>query len=150
MEKLLLDTNILVALVRGNEDAQRVQHYISTLTNPQLFISVVNMVEAESLVVQWGWGSKKVDTLRKILKGLITIDIENSNLPLLEAYIHIDTYSKRKKPCPEGNMLPQGAIIMGKNDLWLAATAHVLNATLLTMDGDFDHLNNVFIQLQKF
>ncbi len=150
MEKVLLDTNILVALVRGNADSQRMKDYINTLINPQLFISVVNVVEAESLVVQWGWGSAKIDRLRQILKGLVTIDIENSNLPLLDAYIHIDTYSKRRKACPKGNMLPQGAITMGKNDLWLAATAYALNATLLTMDNDFDHLNNVFIQVQKF
>jgi tRNA(fMet)-specific endonuclease VapC len=30
---------------------------------------------------------------------------------------------------------------MGKNDLWIAATAKVLGGVLLTTDGDFDHLN---------
>lgn len=29
---------------------------------------------------------------------------------------------------------------MGKNDLWIAATAYVTGATLLTTDADFDHL----------
>jgi predicted nucleic acid-binding protein len=150
MEKLLLDTNILVVLARGNEDAQRVRRYIDGLANPQLFISVVNVAEAESLVTQWGWGSKKIEALRAIVRRLVTIDIESNHLPLLEAYVHIDTYSKRKKACPKGNMLPQGAVKMGKNDLWLAATAYVLEATLLTMDADFDHLNGAFIQVQKF
>jgi tRNA(fMet)-specific endonuclease VapC len=36
---------------------------------------------------------------------------------------------------------------MGKNDLWIAASAYCLNAVLLTEDTDFDHLNNVFIQV---
>ena len=34
---------------------------------------------------------------------------------------------------------------MGKNDLWIAATAAVLDATLLTMDKDFNHLNDIFL-----
>jgi len=34
---------------------------------------------------------------------------------------------------------------MGKNDLWIAATAHVTGATLLTADADFDHLNGAFL-----
>ena len=37
---------------------------------------------------------------------------------------------------------------MGKNDIWIAATTSVLNATLLTTDNDFNHLQNEFIELQ--
>ena len=36
---------------------------------------------------------------------------------------------------------------MGKNDLWIAATASVLDLTLLTTDKDFDHLKDVFLDL---
>lgn len=39
---------------------------------------------------------------------------------------------------------------MGKNDLWIAATAHALNAALLTTDGDFEHLHQVYFELRKF
>lgn len=35
---------------------------------------------------------------------------------------------------------PEGARNMGKNDLWIAASAKAAGATLLTTDGDFDHL----------
>jgi predicted nucleic acid-binding protein len=38
---------------------------------------------------------------------------------------------------------------MGKNDLWIAATAYILDATLLTADGDFDHLNGSFLDVKK-
>ena len=34
---------------------------------------------------------------------------------------------------------------MGKNDLWIAATASVFDLTLLTMDKDFEHLNKEFL-----
>lgn len=38
---------------------------------------------------------------------------------------------------------------MGKNDLWISATASVLNLTLLTTDDDSNHLENDFIQLKN-
>lgn len=34
---------------------------------------------------------------------------------------------------------------MGKNDVWIAATASVLDATLITIDTDFDHLDGEFL-----
>ncbi len=36
---------------------------------------------------------------------------------------------------------------MGDNDIWVAATASVLNANLLTTDHDFDHLNGIFVNV---
>ena len=36
---------------------------------------------------------------------------------------------------------------MGKNDLWIAATASVLNVPLLTTDKDFLHLDGHFLDL---
>lgn len=39
---------------------------------------------------------------------------------------------------------------MGKNDLWIAATAALLGLKLVTTDHDFDHLHDVFFEVQKF
>lgn len=39
---------------------------------------------------------------------------------------------------------------MGKNDIWIAATALVAKAELLTIDNDFDHLNGKYIKVAKF
>jgi tRNA(fMet)-specific endonuclease VapC len=36
---------------------------------------------------------------------------------------------------------------MGKNDLWIAATASVLKIPLLTTDKDFDHLNGIYLEV---
>jgi tRNA(fMet)-specific endonuclease VapC len=38
---------------------------------------------------------------------------------------------------------------MGKNNLWIAATAALPGLKLVTTDGDFDHLHEVFFDLQK-
>jgi tRNA(fMet)-specific endonuclease VapC len=35
---------------------------------------------------------------------------------------------------------------MGKNDLWIAATARAASATLITTDTDFDHLHPVLVK----
>jgi predicted nucleic acid-binding protein len=50
---------------------------------------------------------------------------------VIDAYIDLDIASQRH---------PKGARNMGKNDLWIAASAMVSGAYLLTTDGDFDHL----------
>lgn len=34
---------------------------------------------------------------------------------------------------------------MGKNDLWIAATASAIDATLITSDKDFDHLDGNYL-----
>ncbi len=38
---------------------------------------------------------------------------------------------------------------MGKNYLWIAATAFALDVPLITTDGDFDHLDEIFIKVLK-
>jgi tRNA(fMet)-specific endonuclease VapC len=37
---------------------------------------------------------------------------------------------------------------MGKNDLWIAATASVLKLPLLTTDKDFLHLDSLYLDLK--
>lgn len=37
---------------------------------------------------------------------------------------------------------------MGKNDIWIAATASVSGGVLITMDKDFAHLNDVFFKVK--
>jgi len=38
---------------------------------------------------------------------------------------------------------------LGKNDLWIAATAIAFSATLLSTDADFDPLHPTFIRLER-
>jgi tRNA(fMet)-specific endonuclease VapC len=37
---------------------------------------------------------------------------------------------------------------MGKNDLWIASTAALLGLKLITSDADFNHLHDVFIEVE--
>ena len=61
-------------------------------------------------------------------------------------YAEIDAFSQGKHPTL---LLGMSARSMGKNDLWIAATASVFSLTLITTDMDFNHLHDVFIDLQS-
>jgi tRNA(fMet)-specific endonuclease VapC len=54
----------------------------------------------------------------------------------MDAYEEIDCFSLSH---------PLGAYNMGKNDLWIAATAKASGAVLLTTDADFNHLDPAHI-----
>lgn len=150
MAKLLLDTNVLINLIRNNSKGKQIQEFISTRENPQIFISVATIAETESLVVQWGWGEQKVASLKKLIDRLVCIDILQEESEMIAAYVGIDAYSQGKVTSPSGTLLKNTARNMGKNDLWIAATTYVLTAELLTMDGDFDHLNGTWFPVIKF
>lgn len=152
MRQIIFDTNILIHLVRSNPKDNIVNNlldFIDKLPNPVVVISVVSIAEVKSFSISNGWGLEKIRKLQTLMDDFVNFDIEHMEHSLIEAYIDIDTYSKRKKLSPLGSLMPQSAIKMGKNDLWIAATAKVLNATLVTCDKDFDHLHDVYIDLKR-
>ena len=105
--------------------------YAPLLRDPRPAICVVTDGELRSLAFQLGWGQEKTQQAYYLLSYFqrLTIDTEE----VLQAYALIDAFSESiGRP-------------MGKNDLWIAAVAHVAGATLLTTDKDFDHLDPLFI-----
>ena len=65
---------------------------------------------------------------------------------LLQAYVQIDSFSQGKNI--NFDLLKGGsARNMGKNDIWIAATAYSLEARLITTDKDFSHLDPIFIDV---
>jgi predicted nucleic acid-binding protein len=151
MKLIVFDTNILLHLVRGKQMALSIKEYLQTQTDVQFVISVVSIAEAESVVKQVGnWGNEKINALKNLMQQLIVVDIEVGNTDLIESYVSIDAFSQGKTAAPNGQMLGNSSRNMGKNDLWIAATAHALEAVLLTTDGDFDHLENLYFELKKF
>ena len=123
----LLDTNIVVALVRDNDLGKFVdQTYRLTSGTNSFLLSVVSVGELYALAMKFGWGSQKQETLSKLISTLPVVDIHDSTL--LQAYGQLDALSDK------------AGRKMGKNDVWIAATAHVTNTTILTTDKDFDYL----------
>lgn len=110
------------------------------------FISIVTEGEIYSIAIQRNWKQAKLQDLEMHLKILTPLTI--AKRAVIDAYAKIDAYSQGNL---SGQSLPPGmtARNMGKNDLWIAATAHVINATLVTTDADFNHLDGKFLSLIK-
>jgi tRNA(fMet)-specific endonuclease VapC len=65
---------------------------------------------------------------------------------IIDRYAEIDAFSQGRLDGRKSNFTARN---MGKNDLWIAATASVLDATLLTTDNDFNHLHDEFLSVAK-
>jgi tRNA(fMet)-specific endonuclease VapC len=150
MKKILIDTCVIIEIVRdtitGKECLKRLEKFGEDLT---IILSIVTKAELDSFSRQNKWGEKKVEKLNLFLSSATIISINENDVLLLDAYSQIDGYSKRKLLDKNGTLRPGSAITMGKNDLWIAATASALNIPLLTNDGDYDHLNGIMIEVIK-
>lgn len=149
MQIAVLDTNILIHYFKNSPLVTRLRSFLEehTLTS---VISVVTKAELIAIAKRNNWGDKKLSDLNMLLADFAYSDIEYNNTELLNAYASIDAFSQGKAPAPNGQMLNNSSRNMGKNDLWIAAATHALEATLLTTDGDFDHLKDVYFKLKKF
>ena len=141
----LIDTNILVIYVRDTDLTRRLEENLRLLTGRNnLVISVVSIGEIKSIAKQNKWGEKRVRRLIEILSQFLIADINVEDI--IESYSEIDTYSQGKL---SGKATSFTSRNMGKNDLWIAATASTLNLELITTDKDFDHLNEEYLQLKR-
>ncbi len=143
--KYLLDTNILIHYLRQSSLADYVERvYQPLVPSPTMMplISAVIQGELKSLSLQNNWGEPRKKQLALLLEKFLVVDIRIE--AIINRYAEIDAFSQNKL---KGRPLGHSARNMGKNDLWIAATASVLDATLLTTDKDFDHLNNEFLTI---
>lgn len=142
----LLDTNILLHYFRQDKIYEFVEeNYEPFSIENDVVISVVSLGEATSITLRNQWKASKRQKMMEALGEILAVDIRTE--AIIEKYAEIEAFSQSKLP---NKPLPQGvsARNMGKNDLWIAATASVINATLLSTDKDFDHLDKIFLDFQ--
>ncbi|MCL6503532.1 MAG: type II toxin-antitoxin system VapC family toxin [Pirellulales bacterium] len=124
----LLDTNILVSLIRDDTLGKMIQtQYNLRAFITRCMISVITVGVIEKLARQFKWGNDKLSAMRALLQQLIWIDINDQ--AIFSAYAEVQSFSEQ-----------QGKA-MGENDAWIAATAKASGCTLMTTDRDFDHLH---------
>ena len=149
MRAFILDTNILMAYLKANNKLYTLVSEDNKLNDEDalIMISAITKGEIQSLAMQNKWVERKLEQLNKLLNLLITVDVSGNNQLLLNAYAEIDSYSLKRHPTKTytGSAKP-----MGKNDMWIAATAFAVNATLLTTDGKFMHLDKEFIDIKFY
>ena len=128
----LLDTNVLVHVVRGSRLWSWIRgRYDLLATDPRPLISVVTAGELHSLALLSGWGHAKLDQMEFCLGYFKTVTIHDP--AIIDRYAVIDAHFQSR------------GHILGKNDLWIAATAAATGSRILTTDRDFDPLNPDFI-----
>ena len=102
----------------------------------------MSLGELYALALRNNWGEKRLQQIELIKQNFTIIDINID--PIIHRYADIDAFSQGKHP----NKASSGSSrTMGKNDLWIAATASIYDLILLTSDGDFNHLDSVFLDL---
>ena len=140
------DTNILLNMIRDVSFFEKLDEKYH-FSNPQneSFISAVSVGEIRSLAFRNRWGEKRLKILNQYLVRLKTIAVTDEE-DLIAMYCEIDAYSQNQHPSLK---LPISARNMGKNDLWIAATAAIHNGTLISTDADFDHLDGLFLYFEK-
>jgi tRNA(fMet)-specific endonuclease VapC len=141
----LLDTGLLLGHIRGAGYADHAERRYALSQPPNVsLVSVVTKGEIYSLAIQFNWGEQKKQALDNLHRRVPVVDINTDRI--IQRYAEVDAYSQgkdRTKPLPSG----MSSRNMGKNDIWIAATASVVNAILMTTDTDFDHLNGVFLNV---
>jgi predicted nucleic acid-binding protein len=135
-KQLVLDTNILLYWLRGKAAGVKLKtDYDLGARRPRPIVPVVVKAEIKSLALQCEWGSAKLHALDALLRELPIADI--SSEAVIDAYARLDNESRKL-----GRR-------MGKNDLWIAALAAVLNAVVVTTDHDFDHLHPQYVAVER-
>lgn len=125
---VLLDTSLLIHLLRATDLGARAEReHALRARNERPLISIVTVGECLAFASKRDWGAAKVTKLRELLAQLVIVDIHSNEI--LDQYATLDAFCESR-----GRTL-------GKNDLWIAATAVATDALLLTSDKDFDPLH---------
>lgn len=138
----LLDTNIIIIYSRDNVIASEIEKRYGLFNGENnLYISVVTLGELDSFIKQNNIGRRRARKIGTLLNAIYKIDVNVGEL--ISVYGDIDAFSQGK--VSNSNFSARN---MGKNDLWIAASASYYDLKLLTTDKDFGHLKDHFLDLE--
>jgi tRNA(fMet)-specific endonuclease VapC len=133
----VLDTNVLLHLIRGQALGTKIdQAFGLTSSLHRQIVSIVTQAELWVIADRKGWGDAKRDALQHALDNLVIIPVDGTDV--VEAYVRI---------AHADAAAGEGARNMGKNDIWIAATALYAQLPLLTTDKDFRFLHDDLLQV---
>jgi tRNA(fMet)-specific endonuclease VapC len=132
---ILLDTNVLVHWCRQDSTGIHLKtHYKLEERSERPLYSSITEGELFALVKGWNWGEKRIQRLEDLMSELVRV--ESGHPSITKAYAELSHLSR------------QMGQNMRENDLWIAATAQVTGAVLLTCDGDFCWLSPKPVQVE--
>ena len=133
----MLDTSVLLNLVRGKELGERIDRAFGLRQFlHRHVVSIVTHGELQALARRNRWGEDKGHVLKRALENLVTINVDNQ--ALIDAYVQVEEACRNNAG---------GARTISHNDMWIAATALVTGLPLITTDRDFGHLQSVLNQV---
>lgn len=139
----VLDTNIILLYLKDHPTKTLIEEtYGPFLPENNPIISIVTVAEIRSIAAKNNWGEKRIKIVEEFMNELIVVEIRFNDL--INAYAEIDAFSQGKL---KERALKVAARNMGKNDLWIAATAHVTQSKLITTDRDFEHLDGEYFEV---
>lgn len=125
---LVLDTNIIVHLARGNAFGQELdQAYGLRARTERPLVSRVTIAELLSLAEQFGWGQAKRQRLIELVSHQLVI-VEIHAAIIVDTWARFHTYLKAIGRS------------VGDHDVWIAATTSAIGGVLMTTDKDFEPL----------
>lgn len=132
----LLDTNVMLALIRGRELGSRIDARFELRASPAKPLAcIVSHGELWALAEVNRWDDTKREQVRVMFENVVTVGISDSSV--IDAYVEV--YSALRR-------LPSGSRTnSGENDMWIAAASRAAGATLLTTDKHFDPLHPTVI-----
>ena len=142
--RFLLDTGVLLGYLREAPwaHAAHERHGLGS-AEAMSFTSVICQGELRALSEKLGWGAKRRSALEGVLAGFPALGLTPD---VVRAYARIDAWTHGKAVTVAGIPPPLApAPGMKQNDIWIAAAAHVSQATLLSTDRDFEHLHGIWV-----
>ena len=131
---MVLDTNVIIHFIRKQIPF-----------DSRAVVPIVVVGELEAFALKADWGVQKLRDLRNRLDRFPIADIDRETTLV---YAEVDAYSQNKlKTQPLVSSITSRN--MGKNDIWIAATALQYDLDLYSTDNDFDHLMDFGLKLVK-
>ncbi len=145
----MLDTNLILGILTGKDWARKTfDKFQLDEVDALIQTSIVCQGEILTIAFRNRWQEQKLNRLSELLDQIPIINVDRREIA--EAYSKIQSWSEGKLiESPSNSSSPKPSITMGQNDLWIAATAHLYNVTLLSTDKDFLHLKDVWIKFEN-
>lgn len=132
---LVLDTSVVVDVARNNRSGQAILETYSLKNRADRpLISVITTGEMLGIAKLQAWNADKAKVLNELLSEFVKLEITPE---VVEAYADLVALCRT-----------QNHTMGQQNDMWIAATAKVTGAVLLTGDSGFNWLNSQFIRVE--
>lgn len=132
---LVLDTSVVVDIARNNRSGQTILDTYSLKNRADRpLISIITIGEMLGIAKAQSWNADKTKVLNELILEFVKWDVTSEV---------VDAYADLVALCRS-----QGHSMGQQNDMWIAATAKVIGAVLLTGDSGFNWLHPQYIRVE--